>query len=251
MDLEHCIKSSVGRGSAVESTVTTAVATSPNQPAAGSATCDERVPRLVPSFVIGVSMIFASIGFASFESPRVSTYPVDTLSDSIAIAKGEGKAPADNAREQDDQPKKEVRELRWAFTFDPDQSVEDYARMLDFYKIELAMPEDKDSLNYASTFTGEPKTRTGRAVDEKRMYVIWSTPERKAFDIKLMNKAGIKADKTSLIIQLLPKKLEDDLAQAEYHFKKRQPGEIRKTTFKIAAAGDGFEIKVIDQQYLE
>lgn len=144
-----------------------------------------------------------------------------------------------------------ARELRWRFEFAPGQDETEYGRMLDFFGIELATGAGSNTLMYASNFMTTPVTHTGLSKMETRMYTTWSSPTRKKFDVQLLNKAGVKATEQSLIMQFLPKKLEDKLAQTEYAYKGRQPGEIRQTKFKCVASGSSFEFQVISQDLLK
>ena len=139
------------------------------------------------------------------------------------------------------------RENRWVFEFAPGQGEDEYARMLDFFGVELATPAGSNTLAYASGFQGAPVTHTGLTRQEARIYFSWSSPARKRFDVQLLAKAGIKADASSIIIQFFSKKFEDKIAQTEYNFKGRQPGEIRKTRFKIIGSGSSFDVQVLSQ----
>jgi hypothetical protein len=82
------------------------------------------------------------------------------------------------------------------------------------------------------------------------MYTSWSSPTRRQFDIQLLRKAGVRADDNSIILQFLPNALQERLAQLEYNYKGRQPGEIRRTRFKVVSSGGNYDFQVVSQEYL-
>lgn len=141
------------------------------------------------------------------------------------------------------------RELRWVFEVPPGQGVQEYARMLDYFGIELGTRAGSNQITYGSNFSsGSPQRRTGLSRQEERMYLSWAGQSRRKYDIELLTSAGIKVDANSFIIQFMPKKIEDKIAQTEYNFKGRQPGEIKKTKFKIVSSGNTFDFQVISQE---
>ncbi|MDB5351108.1 MAG: hypothetical protein JWN86_2355 [Planctomycetota bacterium] len=142
-----------------------------------------------------------------------------------------------------------TRAQRWVFVAPPGQTADDYARQLDYFKVELGTPGSGNTVKYASNFASAPITRTGLPANEKRLYISWQGQARKQFDIELMRKAGI--DPGGPILQFFPPELTNNLAQMEVRFKGRQPIEIAQTRFTVQpAGGGGFAFVVMDQKSL-
>lgn len=140
------------------------------------------------------------------------------------------------------------REQRWSIVFAPGQTPDEYARQLDFLGVELATPSSAGSLDYASNFSrASPSRRVGLASADKRLYFLWQGAGRKSSDMQLLQKAGISVGNKA-IFQFYPKKVEDQLAQLEYQFAKRQPAQIRSTRFQVVQSGRSYTIKVLSQE---
>jgi hypothetical protein len=142
------------------------------------------------------------------------------------------------------------REQRWVILYPAGQTPDEYARQLDFFGIELAVPQGSSSLEYVSKFAaGSATRRVGLVKADKRMYFLWQGGTRKAHDVTLLQRAGVQVGNKP-IFQFFPRDLEDQLAQMEVRFAGRQPAQIRSTRFSIAAAGSGYEFRVVSQDPL-
>jgi hypothetical protein len=140
------------------------------------------------------------------------------------------------------------RQQRWSIVFNPGQTTEEYARQLDFLKIELATIEGPNTLVYAGNFTSSrPNKHSGLAAADKRLYFLWQGAGRKSADVQLLGRAGIQVGNKA-VFQFIPKPLEDELAQIEYRFKNRQPIKIRKTQFQVVKEGERYVVKVLSQE---
>ncbi|GIW88652.1 MAG: hypothetical protein KatS3mg108_2976 [Isosphaeraceae bacterium] len=140
-----------------------------------------------------------------------------------------------------------ARENRWSIVYPPGQTVDEYARQLDFFGIELAVPTGSNSLEYVSRFsTGSPVRRSAVARSDGRLYFLWQGGNRKEADMDLLQRAGVAVGNKP-IFQFYPKDVEDQLAQLEVQFAGRQPIEIASTRFTVVAAGNGYQFKVIEQ----
>jgi hypothetical protein len=144
-----------------------------------------------------------------------------------------------------------ARENRWFITFADKESIELYAKQLDFFGIELGViyPQ-RGELVYVSKFSqGTPAKRvvqTGKG--EMRLYMTWQGGQRKAADIKLLQKAGV--DPTGgVMVQFYPAQTEQLLAQAERSYANRPEREIRRTYFVIVPRGAGYSFAVSRQAY--
>src|SRR6056297_2832603 len=85
------------------------------------------------------------------------------------------------------------REQRWYIQFANQRDVEEYARQLDFFGIELGTIQPDGTLVYLSNLSqANPTTRkvsTGK--NERRLYMSWQGGQLKSADRKLFQKAGI------------------------------------------------------------
>ncbi len=141
------------------------------------------------------------------------------------------------------------REQRWVIVFAPGQTVDEYAKQLDFFKIELGVPSGTSSVEYATNFSGSPARRTGLAKADTRLFFIWQGQGRKSVDVTLLLRAGIQVGNKP-IFQFYPPNVEDDLSQLEVRFAGRQPAQIRSTRFQATSVGNGYEFKVVSQEPL-
>ncbi|MGD9853335.1 MAG: hypothetical protein AB7U20_00105 [Planctomycetaceae bacterium] len=143
------------------------------------------------------------------------------------------------------------REQRWYVRFGDDNSLDEYAKQLDFFGIELGVLQPQGRLIYVSGLTGSLKKRTVESgKDEQRLYMTWQSGERREADIKLLAKAGVSANRQSLIFHFYPQKTEQMLATLEFNFQKKPPQEIRRTYFLAKKQGTGYEFEVTRQSLL-
>lgn len=144
-----------------------------------------------------------------------------------------------------------ARENRWFVTFADEASIDEYARQLDFFGIELGVvfPE-RSELVYVSKFTQAQPTqrvvKTGK--DELRLYMSWQGGQRKQADVKLLQKAGVDATR-GIILHFYPAQTEEMLARLERSFANRAERDIRRTYFVIVPQGRGFTFAVSRQTY--
>jgi len=150
----------------------------------------------------------------------------------LGVGGGQGGVPADQ---------------RWFFRYDNTITLDEYARQLDFFKIEFGVIQGK-KLTYVKDFTkAKPTTRTvNSGENENRLYLIWQGGGRRAADLQLFKKAGINA--TGLpTFQFIPKELEQELFQLEQEFQNRPTEQIRRTYFAILKSGGGYRFVVTRQ----
>lgn len=142
------------------------------------------------------------------------------------------------------------REQRWFIAYADEAALDEYARQLDFFGIELGalLPEGK--LVYISKLAApQPTMRESTSGGgEKRLYMTWQGGNRKRADVGLFKKAGIDANQ-AVIFQFYPKETESLLAQLEFDYRKRKVQEIRRTYFSVQRKGAGFEFAVTRQVF--
>ncbi len=141
------------------------------------------------------------------------------------------------------------REDRWSILYKTGQAADEYARQLDAFGVEMAIPSG-NQLVYVSNFSKTvPDKRTGPPSADKRLYFVWQGKVRKEADITLLAKAGLDVG-DKVIFQFYPAKTETDLEQLEVRYRRRQPAEIRSTRFGVVPVGNSYAFEVISQEPL-
>lgn len=141
------------------------------------------------------------------------------------------------------------REQRWNIVYDAGQTVEDYARALDAMGVEVAVARGNELTYARSLSAGRPVIRNGTPETEKRLYFVWIGSGRKGIDQQLFRNAGIDPGQGA-IFHFYPKEVADRLAQLEVAYARRQPGQIKRTRFRVARNGDRFDLSVASQEPL-
>ncbi|MBX9791813.1 MAG: hypothetical protein K2Y37_23060 [Pirellulales bacterium] len=136
---------------------------------------------------------------------------------------------------------------RWEVYFADGSTLEEYARQLDYFKIELGVTAPGNQVEYAAGLSQPtPARRTGPRDAEKRLWMAWRQGSLKAADAELMRRAGIDVG-GRVILQFYPPELENRLVQLEGAFAGRTQGQIRKTRFGIKSEGQTYTFYVIEQ----
>jgi hypothetical protein len=138
---------------------------------------------------------------------------------------------------------------RWELRFPPGNSVESYARQLEYFHIELGLIGGSTDITYITNLADPtPKTRTGRAADEKRLYLVWQRGSLSDADEQLVSKAKLPiADR--VVAHFCPAELEAQLAQREEERAQMDMRtRIRKTVFGVRAHEfGGYRLYVLEQ----
>jgi hypothetical protein len=144
------------------------------------------------------------------------------------------------------------RELRWYVGFAGDNALDEYAKQLDYFDIEIGVLDPGGKVTYLSGLSKPSSTKrvSNDPGAEKRLNFTWQGGERKGADIKLFEKAGVSVGNGKLY-HFYPQKLEDHLATIEFKFANRKAKEIRRTYFQVEKAGGGYQFKVTRQTYLQ
>jgi hypothetical protein len=142
------------------------------------------------------------------------------------------------------------RRRQWEVRFGEGNTLETYARQLDFFGIELGVyPMPNNTVAYASNLASQrPETRTGPADKEERFYMTWRQGGLEQADRELLAKAGLSAQ-GKIIVKFIPKKLEMQLAAMEKTRAGPEANNIRTTYFGIRAERGGYAFYVSDQSY--
>ena len=130
-------------------------------------------------------------------------------------------------------------------------TIEEYARQLDFFKIELALAGGGSPVvTYVTNVSGKPTVRTGSPKDEKRLRFMHRSGALREADRKLVQKAGVDPS-GKVVFQFYSQQTYDALLLLENIQKgpMRRIIEIRRTTFGVRQAGGKYEFFVISQEY--
>lgn len=147
------------------------------------------------------------------------------------------------------------RAQRWVIDFEKGASPQEYARQLDFFKIELAVIGGSDQIQYAKNFLkATPEKRTGPGDKEERLYFSWRQGPLQDTDRDLLSRAGIQSG-GKLMVQFYPPETENLLANVEMQYlNSKQPGRsiktVRQTKFRVKPEGPGYTFMVTAQTYL-
>ncbi len=137
----------------------------------------------------------------------------------------------------------------WEVRFLDRNTLQTYARQLDFFGIELGVLMPGNQVAYASGLSKpKPAARVGPADQEQRYYLTWRQGELQQADRELLARAGIDAQKR-IILKFLPPKLEAELVALERQRAGNEADQVKKTYFAIRSAGEGYRFEVTDQSY--
>jgi hypothetical protein len=142
------------------------------------------------------------------------------------------------------------RERRWFIQYGDNISVEEYAKQLDYFKVELGALLPSGKLVYLSQLsTDKPVLReVNSGANEKRLYMTWSGGDRKKADEELLRKAGIN-ERPTMIFHFYQPAIESTLAQLELASTNRPLKDIRRTYFTVFVEGKGYRFTVVRQTY--
>jgi hypothetical protein len=144
------------------------------------------------------------------------------------------------------------RELRWFIKFAAEASLDEYARQLDYFQVELGVLYPDGRLVCVSQLSkpSPSKREIPSAKDEQRLYFTWQGGERQDADIKLLTKAGVQVGQGRILHFYIPE-TENRLAVVERNFANRKAKEIRRTYFSVVKQGQGYTFEVTRQTYLQ
>ncbi len=134
---------------------------------------------------------------------------------------------------------------RWQIVFEDGLTLDEYAKRLDFFEIELGVLGAGEVIYLRHLAQEKPETRRGKSKDDLRLYLSWRSGKMKDADAELLKRAGVPPAR--LVLQFYPDELERKLLQLEHDYRDREASAIAKTRFGIRKIDDGFEFCVIDQ----
>ena len=141
------------------------------------------------------------------------------------------------------------RQRHWEVRFSKGNTLENYAKQLDFFRIELGVLLPDNKVQYAYDLSkGKPLRRTGPADSEKRYYLTWRRGELEEADRELLQRAGIDT-KNKIILKFLPPDVEATLAALEKSRAGPEFEDVRATHFGVRPTASGYEFYVAHQSY--
>ena len=137
----------------------------------------------------------------------------------------------------------------WEISFPDEISLEEYARQLDFFKIEIAAVSSDGRVEYISHVSElKPEKHVGQEADDPRLYIGWKSGTLHAVDRRLLLRAGINSNRKE-IRHYFPEETQRVMKQIERAYASRDPREIVRTQFEIRPleSGEGYEFVVAEQ----
>lgn len=145
------------------------------------------------------------------------------------------------------------REQRWFVRFGDRAGVDEYAKQLQFFGIELGALLPDGRLAYASKLTdASPTVRyAAGGAGEQRLYMTWQGGDRRAADVELFKRGGVTLHADTVIFHFYPKEAESQLVRLEVDYRGRPVKQIRRTYFAVEPSGQGYQFSVVRQIYLQ
>ena len=139
------------------------------------------------------------------------------------------------------------RAERWFITFADRDTIDEYARQLDFFGIQFAVLSPGQPAQIISNFSAaRPDVRQLAQGSGDQLYFSWQGGSRQQSDSQLCEKAGVQVGNRS-ILHLYPKETEARLAQLERQYRNRPPEQVRRTYFIVQREGRGYKFVVTRQ----
>lgn len=140
------------------------------------------------------------------------------------------------------------RHQRWFVRFPDRGTLDDYAKQLDYFGIELAVLVEGGGIAYVSNLSS-PAPQVRRATSgkgENRLFFTWQGGNRRAADLQLFQKAGLQVS-GGTIFHFYPPEAEKMLAEAEVKYRNRKVADIRRTYYTVTTTGGGYKFEVTNQ----
>ena len=180
---------------------------------------------------------------------------LDALEGSTSLGTGQGSGTGDGRGPgpggpgtADGIPAYERWEVRMSAT-----SLDEYARQLDFFKVELGVAGGGNpNVDYVSNLSSPtPKVKQGNPKDEKRLRFLHRSGELRAADRQLAEKAKVTTN-GRVVFQFYDNQTYQQLLRLEHERMgpMRRISQVRRTIFGVRGSAGRYEFYVIDQLYL-
>ena len=138
---------------------------------------------------------------------------------------------------------------RWELRFPRDNTLEAYAKQLDFFGIELGVLLPGGRVQYVYNLSqAQPDQHSGAADQENRCYLTWRRGELEQADRDLLARAKVDCQ-DRLILKFLPGEIEKQLSVLEQARASHSSAGAPTTVFGIKAEGNGYTFYVIEQTF--
>lgn len=130
-------------------------------------------------------------------------------------------------------------------------SLEEYARQLDFFRVELGVAGGGNpNVEYITNLSAaKPTVRVGNPRDERRLRFLHRSGELRAADRQLAAKAGVSTE-GRIVFQFYDDAMYRKLLGLEAVRRgQRRIAEVRRTVFGVQKTGALYDFFVIEQQY--
>ena len=146
------------------------------------------------------------------------------------------------------------RAKRWEIIFEPGLTEAEYARQLDFFRVELATVSDGKLYRVSGLGSPHPAARVGQS-DQKELFFQWRDAARRTVDLGLLRKATeLTLVENAIVLHFYPRETELKLLQLEMDFAARagRPDlhQVAKTIFVVKKTETGYDFEVAKQTYL-
>jgi hypothetical protein len=146
-------------------------------------------------------------------------------------------------------PRSQENKIEWEILFEDGITTEEYAKQLDYFKIEVGAISKKGKVEYISNLaSAKPAKRAGQKVADYRLGIGWKAGTLHAADRKLLAKAGINSEGKELW-HFIPIEVQAQLETLQRTYANRDASEIKRTRFRIQPKkkGRGYEFVVVEQ----
>lgn len=137
---------------------------------------------------------------------------------------------------------------RWHVRFRAGLSLNEYARQLDHFGIELAVRSAGAKAVVVRELSNARPVAVLIDKSERRDWIlyVWAAGPLREADRQLLEKAGIAAEGEPTV-QLYPPQAEALLLARERDFRGLPAAKIRRTVFEVVATDGGYDFKVVEQ----
>ncbi len=136
---------------------------------------------------------------------------------------------------------------RWKIRFEP-ESIHEFARWLDYNKIEVAVLGRDNLVHYAFDLSGQsPRTREGKPAADNRGWTSAAYGPMPTLTVQLARKANI-AEFGPIVLLFYPFEVESLLWTLENEYSKGiNVNKVRETVFTVVRTKSEYEFKVLEQ----
>lgn len=135
---------------------------------------------------------------------------------------------------------------RWFIRFGERSTLEEYAKQLDYFGIEVGLLTGKQIVvlsNLSAPRATQRIITSGRQLKDQ-WYFTWAGGGRKQADIKLLKQKGGLDARRGLIFHFYPQKTIQMIGRLEKRQSKKPVSQIQRTYFSVRRQGDGYEFYV-------